>query len=150
MREFPMILMLAALAAPSSTLAAERAPVVIPPPPAGKGQVVFFRQGSKLMVTSCAVNIGTERLSSLPPSRYFVHVVDPATITYRVRAETEDQLTLEIEPDRTYYVRCTIGMGMMTGRPNLMPSTKEFFDSVSSGLQPVKKEQAITGAASGG
>lgn len=123
------------LAAPAQAEGAS--PGAIPPPPPGKGQVVFFRQGSKVMVTSCAVSIGEQRLSSLKPSTYFIHVTEPRTITYTVKAEKRDDLTLEIEPDRTHFVRCTIGMGFFSGRPNLAPSSEDFFNSVRDGLEPL-------------
>jgi len=39
-----------------------------------------------------------------------------------MKSEATDQLNLEIEAGETYFVKCTISMGLMVGRPKLSPS----------------------------
>lgn len=115
----------------------EHAPVSIGEPEAGKGQIVFFRSGGMGFAMGCGVNENDVRVSALGAGKYFVIQTEPGTHTYTAKSESKDVLTLEIDPGETYYVRCTIKMGIMVGRPNLSPSTKEEFDKASSKLKYV-------------
>jgi len=120
------------------TMAAETdKPIEVVAPPAGKGQIVFFRPGGMGFAVGCQVNENDERVSALGAGRYFTHIAEPGKHSFMVSSEAKDVLNLEVEPDETKYVRCKIKMGIMVGRPNLEPSTKEEFDKVSHKLEPV-------------
>jgi hypothetical protein len=108
---------------------------VIPLPPPGKGQVVFFRPGAWGGAISCAVSLNGARLSSLRPERFFIHQSEPGPRTYSVESETTDELTLEVEPGETQYVRCRVAIGVVLGRPNLSPATAEEFASAAGKLK---------------
>lgn len=110
---------------------------VIPAPPEGKGQIVFWRTGGQGFILGCGVNENGERISALGAGKYFVHPATPGMHSYTVKSEATDLLTLEVEPGETYYVRCKIKMGIMVGRPNIAPSTKEEFDKESHKLEYV-------------
>ena len=43
----------------------------------------------------------------------------PGTVTLSAKTETREELTLNLEAGREYYVRCTIGAGALVGRPHL-------------------------------
>ncbi len=116
---------------------AEHAPISIGEPEAGKGQIVFFRSGGMGFAMGCGVNENDVRVSALGAGKYFVIQATPGTHSYTAKSESKDVLTLEVDPGETYYVRCTIKMGIMVGRPNLSPSTKEEFDKASSKLKYV-------------
>ncbi|MEP7222067.1 MAG: DUF2846 domain-containing protein [Novosphingobium sp.] len=116
----------AAMAAP--VVAAEKAPVVIPPPPPGKGQIVFYRTGTMMgAAMGCSVNEKGQKISSLGSGKYFILVTEPGRHEYMVKSEAKDFLALEVEPDETQYAMCKIKMGMMSGRPDLRPSTEAEF-----------------------
>lgn len=118
----------------------EAQPVVVNEPEAGKGQVVFFRPGGTGFLIGCGVNENGERVSGLGNGKYFIVQTAPGTHTYSAKSEAKDVITLEVDPGETYYVRCNIKMGILVGRPNLSPSTKEEFDKVSAKLKYVDPE----------
>jgi hypothetical protein len=111
----------------------------ISPPPAGKGQVVFFR-ASKLMgaALSFSVHEGDQGVGKLGNGSYFVTVEDPGQHTFTIQSEATDSLTLEIEAGETYYVKQTIGVGIMMGRPHLTPTDKEGFEATKAKLSTKK------------
>ena len=43
----------------------------------------------------------------------------PGTILLSAKTEAREELTLTLEPGREYYVRCTLGAGVVVGRPVL-------------------------------
>lgn len=100
----------------------------IAPPPAGMGQVVFYRPSSMGALVSCRVSSNGQVVNRLPPGRYFVHQVPAGVYDYSVKAEATDTLKVNVEEGETSYVRCAIGMGFMTGRPNLSTQSREDFD----------------------
>ena len=133
--------LLAATVLATPALAADKpapVPITIAPPPAGKGQVVFYRQGGMGGLISCAVKENDVQISRLPPGQYFVHVAEPGKHSYAVNSESKDILNVEVEPDETQYARCTITMGIMAGRPNLSPATPEAFATASPKLKLVE------------
>lgn len=101
----------------------------VPAPPEGKGQVVFFRPSSMLgMALSFSVHEGEKGIGKLGNGSYFVHVADPGTHLFTIQSEVTDKLTLEIDPGETYYVKQTIGVGVVAGRPRLSPSEQGEFE----------------------
>lgn len=108
-------------------------------PPDGKGQIVFFRKGGFVgSAISCAVHENGQKVSSLPPGRYFVHVADPGPHAYSVKSEATDTLRMEVESGETYYAQCGITMGILAGRPNLSPATPEGFTTLRDKLKLVE------------
>lgn len=59
----------------------------------------------------------------------------PSPRTKNSKGEGTDKLALEIEPDETCFVKCNIGMGVMSGRANLSPSDREAFAKKAKGLK---------------
>ena len=121
---------------------------VIPPPPAGKGQIVFYRTNGLMgRAISCAVHENGARISRLPPGRYSVVVAEPGTHSYSVRSEATDTIRLEVEDQETQFVRCTIGMGLVAGRPNLSPAERSAFTQAARNLRAVEQPAAQPAAA---
>lgn len=99
-------------------------------PPAGKAQVIFWRPGTIIGVAlGCTVREGTDdnEIARLGAGKYWVHVAEPGKHTYYTTGEATDRLNMELEPDETYYVRCAIGMGVMSGRAQVSPSDRAEF-----------------------
>ncbi len=84
--------------------------------------------------------MGTERISALGAGKYFVVNLAPGTHEFNARSEARDALTLEVEDGETYYVRCTIRMGLMVGRPNLSPSDVAAFNEKRGDLEYVDSD----------
>lgn len=105
-------------------------------PPAGKGQIIFFRP-SRLMggALGCTVRESGNQVGRLGNGKYFVHVAEPGTHVFTTSSEATDTLTLEIEPDETYFVTCGIGFGVMAGRPNIAPAERAAFEERASRMQ---------------
>jgi hypothetical protein len=133
----------AAQAAPSQKAAGDS----VAPPPTGKGQVVFFRpskfSGAAL---SFSVHEGDKGVGKLGNGSYFIDVSDPGAHTFTIQSEAKDSLTLEVEAGETYYVKQTIGMGIVMGRPHLSPVTKEEFDASKLKLSTKKPSDLKAGS----
>ena len=133
---------------PSVATAAEGAatPVVIAAPAKGQGQVVFFRPSAMGMAISCNIRENGKMMGTTNNGRYFVLATTPGVHKYTTKSEATDTLTVNVEPDETTYVKCKIAAGIMAGRPNLTPSSKEEFDTKSAKLKlgdPEKMEKAL-------
>lgn len=134
---------IATLAIPAVATSAQEAPTAIATksgtigtPPAGKGQVVFYRPGSIMgAALGCTVHEGPAQIARLGSGKYWIAPVDPGKHVYNTEGEATDVLNLEVEADETYYVKCNIGMGVMSGRANLSPATVEEFAKKAKGLK---------------
>lgn len=119
----------AAPAQAAETKDAGTAAAKVAPPPEGKGQVVFFRPSNMLgMALSFSVHEGDKGIGKLGNGSYFVHVADPGPHLFTIQSEVTDKLTLEIDAGETYYVKQTIGVGIVAGRPRLSPAEQGDFE----------------------
>ena len=109
--------------------------VAIAPPPAGMSQVVFYRPSAMGMAISCNIREGGKMLGTTNNGRYWVLTTTPGRHQFTTKSEATDTLNLETEADETTYVKCKIAMGIMAGRPNISPSTKEEFDAKSASMK---------------
>jgi len=129
--------------AATSAPAAASAPVV-PPPSGDMGTVVFFRE-SKFAgaAVSFKVREGERELGKLSSGTYFTMQLPTGAHAFTVHSEAKDVLNIEIERGETYYVRGSISMGLLMGRPNLAPSDAATFGSMKADLkdsaEPKKK-----------
>lgn len=135
-----LVLALPAVGASAAEPAAA-VPVVIAAPAAGASQVVFYRPSAMGMAISCNIREDGKMLGTTNNGRYFVLATTPGPHKYTAHGETTDVLNVETEADATTYVRCKIMMGVMSGRPNLSPSSKEEYEGRSSGLKPSDPEK---------
>src|SRR5262249_8046180 len=101
-------------------------------PPAGKGQIVFFRPNAVGVLLTFSVHEGDKGVVKLPSNTYAVIPVDPGAHTYIIESEAKDTLTLEVEAGETYYVKQTMGMGLIVGHPHLNLSDQGSFDKIRS------------------
>lgn len=117
------------------------APGELPAVPEGMGRIVFWRSGTYVGGgMGCGVNIGTERISALGAGKYFVLELKPGPYEFNAKSEAKDVLNTEVEAGETGYVKCTIRMGLMVGRPNLSPSTVEEYVEKRDGLKYVDSD----------
>jgi len=113
-------------------------------PEPGKAQIVFFRPGSMMgAALGCTVHEGDAELARLGSGKYYVISATPGKHEYFTEGEVTDKLPLEVEDDETYFVKCKIGMGVMSGRANISPSDRATFAEKAKGLtmwQPKPKK----------
>jgi hypothetical protein len=116
-------------------------PETLPPIADGKGRIIFWRSGTMMGgAIGCGVNIGTERISAMGAGKYFILDLAPGAYEFNAKSEAKDVLNTEVEAGETSFVKCTIRMGMMVGRPNLSPSTPEEFGEKRKGLKYVDSD----------
>lgn len=116
-------------------------PATLPAPAEGKSQIRFWRSGSMMGgALGCGVNMGTERISALGAGRYFLLDIEPGAHEFNAKSEAKDVLNLEVEPGEVQYVKCTIRMGVMVGRPNLSPSNEAEFNQRRGDLRYVDSD----------
>jgi Protein of unknown function (DUF2846) len=138
--KFRKVALTAALCLSATAAFAAGNPVVtksgaLPTPAAGQGQVVFFRPGSLMgAALGCTVHEGEAQIARLGSGKYYVVPAAPGVHQYNTRGERRDELKLEVEEGETYFVRCNIGMGMMSGSANLSPSDEGMFAKKARGL----------------
>jgi hypothetical protein len=134
----------AAADAAAPVVAAVEAAVDMAKPAAapGTGKLVFFRKGGLMgMAISCAVFENGVKVSSLSPGKYFEIDAAEGIHQYSVRSEATDTLRIEVEAGETYYNECSIGMGIMAGRPNLSPVDEARWNEKKGKLKLMKKEE---------
>ncbi|WP_310497017.1 DUF2846 domain-containing protein [Sandarakinorhabdus sp.] len=137
---------LVALFAAAASAAADKtegrpAPATLPAPAEGQGQVLFWRSGTVVGGgMGCGVNIGKERISALGAGHYFILPLPPGAHQFNAKSEAKDVLNVEVKPGETSYVKCTIKMGIMVGRPNLSPSTAEEYEKKRGDLKYVDSD----------
>ena len=118
--------------------------------PADKAQVVFYRPGSMVgAALGCTIYDNGKQIARLGSGKYWVHQAAPGKTMFNTRAENVDQLTLELEPGETYFIRCKIGMGIAAGRPNISPSTAEEYAAKAKGLKLWEPEGKAAGELEG-
>jgi hypothetical protein len=147
MKMLTIVAALMGAAVPATAAAVRGAPVpaTLPAPPEGQGQLIFWRSGTMVgRAMGCGVNIGTERISALGAGRYFVLNLAPGAYEFNAKSEAKDVLNIEVDPGEISYVKCTIRMGVMSGRPNLSPSTAEEFGEKRDGLKYVDSDDIGT------
>jgi hypothetical protein len=106
------------------------------------GKMVFFRKGGIFgAAISCAVFENGVKVSSLSPGKYFEIDAAEGVHQYSVRSEATDTLRIEVEGGETYYNECSIGMGIMAGRPNLAPVDEARWNEKKAKLKMMKKEE---------
>lgn len=141
MRQLMFVLAAAAAITAAPSAAADKAPAVIPAPAAGMGQVVVFRP-SKFVGSGirCTVREDGKMVGRAGNGKYFVIPASPGPHQFTTKTEATDTLNVEVEPDETTYIKCSIGMGVVAGRPNLSPATAEDFARAAHKIKPVDAE----------
>lgn len=112
--------------------------IEVPAPAEGMAKVVFFRPkkfvggGVNFKVRENDVELGRLRNGN-----YFMIDVSPGKHTYTVHSEAKDHLNLELDAGETFFVKGSVTMGVLVGRPNLSPSSEAEFRAEAK-LKPAK------------
>lgn len=51
---------------------------------------------------------------------YYPYFAKPGEVEFSAATESESSITLNVAPGQTYYIKLTIGIGILVGRPHLM------------------------------
>jgi hypothetical protein len=60
----------------------------------------------------------------------------PGPVKLWAKTEAREEITLDVQPGREYYVRCTLGAGAVVGRPHLQQVSVSQGRKESAGLAP--------------
>jgi hypothetical protein len=88
--------------------------------PSGKAVVYLYRPPSFVgSAVSFTVNAGELPVISLSNGGYFPYVTAPGRISFWAKTEAESFVIIDVESGMEYYLKGTVGMGILVGRPKL-------------------------------
>lgn len=126
------ILLLIAVLSSCVTLGPPFKPVDSIPP--GKALIYMYRTNAFVGgAISYDMNVNDKIITILYRGGYYPHFVDPGKIDIWARTESKSSVTFVAEEGKTYYVRGSVTMGLMVGRPKL-----EVIDE-ATGAEEIKK-----------
>jgi hypothetical protein len=76
------------------------------------------------------VREGDRGLGALGNGSYLVYVADPGRHVFTTELRAVDDLAVEVEAGQTYYVRQTMGVGLVAGNPHLTPADPAEFEAL--------------------
>ncbi|OYZ07834.1 MAG: hypothetical protein B7Y36_18770 [Novosphingobium sp. 28-62-57] len=94
--------------------------------PEARGKIVLYRQGAMMgLALGCPIRYKERELVELGRNKYAELEVKPGKY---VLTNKTISVQVDVDAGETQYVRCTIKMGMLTGRADLQYADKESFD----------------------
>ncbi len=116
---FLTILMGALVSGCASGVAVKDAPEATAPPARGQSRIVVYRDGVMGAAVQPTVRVnGRETGTCTPNSAFFVDL-EPGTHEVSAKTEVTRSTQVKAEANQTHYVKCSINMGFLVGRPNL-------------------------------
>lgn len=104
------------------------------------GKIVVYRQGAMVgLALGCPIRYKEREVVELGRNKYAELNVKPGRY---ILTNKTSSVQVEVAAGETQYVRCTIKMGMLTGRADLQYADKESFDKQAHEFQ--KKEPLFT------
>ncbi|MBU1003845.1 MAG: DUF2846 domain-containing protein [Proteobacteria bacterium] len=98
--------------------------------------VVFFRENSFIgAAVSYFVQDDSQKIGLLRKGSYFIYYATPGVHAFWAKTEAKAELSLEVEANKEYYVLGDVDMGLVCGRPDLEPSSKDMFLKVLDDLK---------------
>jgi hypothetical protein len=98
----------------------------MPSVPEGKAVVYIYRPKSFVgAMISYTVHVGKTPAVELVNGGYRAVVVDPGETEFWAETEARSSVTELLKPGRTYYLRGTLGVGIIAGRPKLLFTPEE-------------------------
>lgn len=89
--------------------------------PANKAVVYVYRPSSFFgggVVYDVKAN-GKEVVTTLYNGGYYPYVTEPREIEFSAKTESRDAVTIDVKPGQTYFLKGTVGVGFVVGRPHL-------------------------------
>jgi hypothetical protein len=109
-------------------------------PAPGKGLVIFYRENHPLSsATDYRVKDGFASIGGLRNGSYFAYQADPGRHFFQATTEITEQVILDVEAGRTYYVRGSVRPGVVLLRPKLEMAPREVGAEAIRGLRRMEK-----------
>ncbi len=91
---------------------------------ADTGLIYFYREKSFVGGgVSYAVSENGVKLGALKNGTFFIVRATPGRHFYEAKTESGESVRIDVEAGRTYYVRGSVKMGVLAGRPELVQVT---------------------------
>ncbi len=89
--------------------------------PDNMGLVYIYRPSSFIGGgVSYDVKVGERVITTLYNGGYYPYFAKPGELELWARTEAKSSVTLDVKPGETYYVKGTVGVGFLVGRPHLI------------------------------
>lgn len=112
--------------------------------PEGMGLVYIYRPSSFIGGgVSYDVKAGENTIiTTLYNGGYYPYYAKPGETEFWAKTESKSSVTIDIKPLQTYYIKGTVGVGILVGRPHLMVVSQDVAEQelTECKLIPEKKE----------
>jgi hypothetical protein len=89
--------------------------------PDGKGVVYVYRPSSIIGgAVAYDVKVGETVVTTLHNGGYYPYVATPGEVEFWAKTESRSAVTLDVKAGEAYYIKGTVGVGFLMGRPHLM------------------------------
>jgi len=115
--------------------------------PEGVGIVYIYRPASPIGAgVSYEVRADGTPIVTLLSGEYFVYQAKPGEVEFSARTESTSAITADIKAGQTYYLRCTLSVGITVGRPQLVLVSSEVGENevAACKLEEGKTAKALT------
>jgi hypothetical protein len=87
--------------------------------PTDKGLVYIYRPFGLGGGVYYDVKANGKVVTTLYSGGYYPFVADPGEIEFSAKTEASDEVTIDVKPSQTYFIRGTVGLGFLVGHPHL-------------------------------
>jgi hypothetical protein len=89
--------------------------------PENKGIVYIYRPDSFIGGgVAYDVKVGNTPITTLYNGGYYPYFSEFGEIEFWAETETKSSVTLDVKPNQSYYIKGTVGIGFLIGRPHLI------------------------------
>jgi len=103
--------------------------------PSGESQIIVYRPSIFGAAIQPKVYVDNVETGQCQPQGVFIVKSGKGTHNISATTEVTKQLTIDVKPEETAYVRCSIGFGLMTGRPELTRVSNSVGEAEASNLK---------------
>lgn len=134
---------------PTSSSAFDSTMNAIVPADAPYALVCVYRpKGSNGMLVHYNLNVGDSADCRMwNGSKYSVKIYKPGPLTVWAQTESREEITLNVQPGKVYFVKCSVKMGIAWGRPKFVEVDSHFglpeFNAVEMKGDPNKQGEPV-------
>lgn len=134
---------------PVSSSAFDSTMHAILPPDADYAVVCVYRpKGGTGVLVHYNLNVGDSADCRMwNGSKYSVKIFKPGPLTIWAQTETKEELTIDVQPGKVYFVKCSVKMGAFWGRPKFVEVDAHFglpeFNAVEMKGDPEKQGDPV-------
>lgn len=106
--------------------------------PEDKGLVYIYRPNSFVGGgVSYDVKVGEKPIMTLYNGGYYPYFSSPGEVEFWAKSESRSAVTIDVETGKTYFLKGTVGVGFLVGRPHLTIVSSE------TGMSEIKECKLI-------